>query len=191
MSKVLSKSLKWYQVNPWTSFNCSVHSFTSLCSTGFLGEKRKEWDFQCWGKCHIPNLTVANQLLFHLENGQGFLSPKIYTFSIPYKAKTTHIAKKAWFPEKATMHGHFRKPSKLTFCPSQKKPYPESMKRTPRCVLPWKSIRRQGFYSQIYQSLAIPISILKITEYDRLKWNNTNESTLHLNRALWFATYFT
>lgn len=140
----------------------------------------------------MPNLTVANQLLFHLENGQGFFSPKLYTFSKPCEEKATHIVKKAWFPEKVTRHGcYFRKPSKLTFCPSQKKPYPESVKKTPRCVLHWKSTRRHGFYSQIHQLLAIPISILKIRDYDRLKRNNTNESTSHLTRALWFATYFT
>lgn len=49
-----------------------------------------------------PNLTAANQLLFHLGNRQRFFSARLYTFSIPSVAKAPYIVKITQFPEQVT-----------------------------------------------------------------------------------------
>lgn len=87
----------------------------------------------------MPDLTAANQLLFHLGKGQGFCIPKLYTFSIPHDSNGTLYTEDNLVSWKRNSAVHSRKPPKLTFfCPSQNKPYPESVGKAPGCVLQWK-----------------------------------------------------
>lgn len=59
----------------------------------FQREREKNGIFRVEINGTYPDLTAANQLLFHLGKGQEFFSPKLYTFSIPHVAMAPYIVK--------------------------------------------------------------------------------------------------
>lgn len=101
-----------------------------------------------------------------------------------------------WSPEKVTMRfTSMWKPLKNSlFVPVRKSPTQKVRKRLPHMCDNGKSMRIYGFYSQTNQLLTMPISTTKkktLEDMVSLKWNDTHENTLHLNKALWFVTHFT
>lgn len=107
--------------------------FLPFALLDFLRERERNQISNIEKNGTYPNLTVVNQLLLHLENGQGFFSPKLYIFSIPYVATTPYIVKLTWSPKKVTMQ--FTPGSHLNslFVLVRKIPTPR-VEKTPRCV---------------------------------------------------------
>lgn len=102
MRKVLNKSLRWYQVNNLLKLFQLSHPQLYFPLLGFARERERDEISNVEIKGTYPNLTAANQLLFHLGNRQGFFSARLYTFSIPSVAKASYIVKTTQFSEQET-----------------------------------------------------------------------------------------